>query len=64
MTLPTLDPDERKDLLLGAITRFVLREISEAEFRMELGRCGLVPTEIQELVNVHRKARRQGTPFA
>lgn len=63
MTRADLDPDERRDLQIGAISRFCLREISEAEFRMELSRCGLVPTEIQELVHAHRKERRKGTPF-
>lgn len=63
MTRADLDADERRDLQIGAIARFCLREISEAEFRMELARSGLVPTEIEGLVRAHRKERRKGTPF-
>jgi hypothetical protein len=58
-----LDVYEKQELLQSAIAGFVVREIGEREFRLKLARCGLTATEIDQVVNDHRKARRQGTPF-
>ena len=62
MTL-LLDPSEREEFRLSAVARFVAREISEQELRLELARCGLPASEIDQVVNEHRRARRVGTPF-
>jgi hypothetical protein len=62
MTL-LLDPIEREELRIAAIARFVERQIGEQAFRLELARCGLTATEIDQLVNDHRRERRRGTPF-
>jgi hypothetical protein len=64
MTLPIWDPAEREEVRLAAIARYVAREIHQEELRVELARCRLTATEIDQVVNDHRKARRMGTPFA
>jgi hypothetical protein len=63
VTLSILDAAERDELRLSTIARFVEREIGEQAFRVELARCGLTATEVDQAVNDHRKARRKGTPF-
>jgi hypothetical protein len=57
------DAAEREERRLAAINRFVGCEITEQTFRVELARCGLTATEIEQAVNDHREARRKGTPF-
>ena len=59
-----LDVSERQERLQAAIARYVAREIGEQEFRVELGRCGLTATDIDQCVTDNRKARRAGTRFA
>jgi hypothetical protein len=63
MTVPIWDPNEREEVRAAAIARFLEFEIGEQEFRLELGRCGLSGSEIEQVVNDHRKERRRGTAF-
>jgi hypothetical protein len=58
-----LDASEKQELLQSAIARYLSRELGEQEFRVKLGHCGLTASQIDEVVNEHRRERRKGTRF-